>query len=43
MEVEDIERVEHLKPTKNAIKKYKKTDKYDIQKFPGKGNRLGDK
>lgn len=43
MEVEDIERVEHLKPTKNAIKKYKKTVDYDIQKFPGKGNRLGDK
>lgn len=45
MEVEDIERVEHLKPIirENAIKKYKKTDSYDMQKFPGKGNRLGDK
>ena len=47
MEVEDIEResLEHLKPTirENRTKKYKKTVNYDMQKFPGKGNRLGDK
>ena len=47
MEVEDIEResLEHTKPTirENRTKKYKKTVNYDMQKFPGKGNRLGDK
>ena len=45
MEVDDIERVEHLKPIirENATKKYKKTENYDMKKFPGKGNMLGEK
>jgi len=46
MEVEDIER-QHLEHQpnihKNCIKKYKKTNIHDVQKFPGTGNRLGNK
>ena len=47
MEVEDIERqhLKHHKPNirKNCIKKYKKTNIHDVQKFRGTGNRLGNK
>jgi ubiquitin fusion degradation protein 1 len=50
MDIEDIKNNEndtliHPKPiiSKNNVKKYKKTITYDMQKFPGTGNRLGGK